>query len=263
MAGNGLLEGKVAAVTGASRSIGLAVARRYAEEGASVLIADIDAEGAEAAAAALVDAGGRAAAVHVDVTDDASVDAAVAACVETYGRVDIAVANAGILHLAPLTETEPAAWRRVIDVNLTGVFLTLRAFGARLVEQGEGGCLIATSSLFGVRGGRENVAYAATKFGVVGLVQCAAADLAPHGITVNAVAPGQVTTPMGEQLVADKASLRGVPPQQIRDEIDARIPLGRMASVEEIADGFVYLASPLARYVTGTTQLVDGGWMVG
>ena len=259
----GLLEGKVAAITGASRSIGLAVARRYAEEGASVVLADIDAPGAEAAAAELTDAGLQATAVHVDVTDPDSVDASVQASVDAYGRVDIAVANAGILHLAPLTETEPAAWQRVIDVNLTGVFLTLRAFGARLIEQGEGGCLIATSSLFGVRGGRENVAYAATKFGVVGLVQCAAADLAPHGITVNAVAPGQVVTPMGTQLVADKARLRDVPPQQIQDEIDARIPLGQMASVEEIADGFVYLASPLARYVTGTTQLVDGGWMVG
>jgi NAD(P)-dependent dehydrogenase (short-subunit alcohol dehydrogenase family) len=187
----------------------------------------------------------------------------VQASVGAYGRVDVAVANAGILHLAPLTETEPAAWQRVIDVNLTGVFLTLRAFATRLLEQGDGGTLIATSSLFGIRGGRENVAYAATKFGVVGLVQCAAADLAPHGITVNAVAPGQVVTPMGEQLVADKARLRGVAPQQIQDEIDARIPLGRMASIDEIADSFVYLASPLGRYVTGTTQLVDGGWMVG
>ena len=210
MAGHGLLDGKVAAITGASRSIGLSVARRYAEEGASVVLADIDAAGAEAAAAELTDAGLQATAVHVDVTDPDSVDASVQACVGAFGRVDIAVANAGILHLAPLTETEPAAWQRVIDVNLTGVFLTLRAFGARLIEQGEGGCLIATSSLFGVRGGRENVAYAATKFGVVGLVQCAAADLAPHAITVNAVAPGQVVTPMGEQLVADKARLRGV-----------------------------------------------------
>ena len=190
MAGHGLLEGKVAAITGASRSIGLSVARRYAEEGASVVLADIDAAGAETAAAELTDAGLQATAVHVDVTDPDSVDASLQACVGAFGRVDIAVANAGILHLAPLTETEPAAWQRVIDVNLTGVFLTLRAFGAQLIEQGEGGCLIATSSLFGVRGGRENVAYAATKFGVVGLVQCAAADLAPHAITVNAVAPG-------------------------------------------------------------------------
>ncbi|MEA2282505.1 MAG: galactitol 2-dehydrogenase [Solirubrobacteraceae bacterium] len=259
----GLLEGKVAAVTGASRSIGLAVAHRYAEEGASVVLADIDQAGAAAAAAEFAAAGLRATAVHVDVTNAASVDAAVQACVDAYGRVDVAVANAGVLHLAPLTETEPAAWQRVIDVNLTGVFLTLRAFARQLIDQGGGGSLIATSSLFGIRGGRENVAYAATKFGVVGLVQCAAADLAPHGITVNAVAPGQVVTPMGEQLVADKARLRGLPPQQIQDEIDARIPLGRMARVEEIADGFVYLASPLGRYVTGTTQLVDGGWMVG
>jgi NAD(P)-dependent dehydrogenase (short-subunit alcohol dehydrogenase family) len=263
VAGHGLLDGKVAAVTGASRSIGLAVARRYAEEGASVVLADIDTTGAEAAAAELTGDGLQATAVHVDVTDPESVDAAVQACLTVYGRVDIAVANAGILHLAPLTETEPAAWQRVIDVNLTGVFLTLRAFATQLLEQADGGCLIATSSLFGIRGGRENVAYAATKFGVVGLVQCAAADLAPHGITVNAVAPGQVVTPMGEQLVADKARLRGVEPQQIQDEIDGRIPLGRMASIDEIADAFVYLASPLGRYVTGTTQLVDGGWMVG
>jgi NAD(P)-dependent dehydrogenase (short-subunit alcohol dehydrogenase family) len=183
MAGHGLLEGKVAAVTGASRSIGLAVARRYAEQGASVVLADIDTTGAEAAAAELTGDGLQATAVHVDVTDPESVGAAVQACLAVYGRVDIAVANAGILHLAPLTETEPAAWQRVIDVNLTGVFLTLRAFATQLLEQADGGCLIATSSLFGIRGGRENVAYAATKFGVVGLVQCAASRTR-HGCAV-------------------------------------------------------------------------------
>jgi NAD(P)-dependent dehydrogenase (short-subunit alcohol dehydrogenase family) len=262
MAGHGLLEGQVAAITGASRSIGLAVAQRFAEEGAGVLLADVDFAGAEAAAAELTAAGHRAAAVEVDVTDAASVDGAVEACAEYFGRVDIAVANAGILHLAPLTEIEPAAWQRVIDVNLTGVFLTLRAFGARLLEQGQGGRLIATSSLFGVRGGRENVAYAAAKFGVVGIVQSAAADLAPHGITVNAVAPGQIRTPMGDQVVADKAALRGVAEAEILGEMTARIPLGRLGTIEETADAFVFLASPLARYVTGTTQLVDGGWMV-
>ena len=262
MAGHGLLDGKVAAVTGASRSIGLAVARRYAEEGASVVLADIDTTGAEAAAAELSGDGLQATAVHVDVTDPASVDAAVQACLAVYGRVDIAVANAGILHLAPLTETEPAAWQRVIDVNLTGAFVSLQAFAKAMIAGGEGGRLIATSSLFGVRGGRENVAYAASKFGVVGLVESAAADLAPYGITVNAVCPGQIRTPMGDQVVADKAELRGVKPESIVADMVSRIPIGRMGTVDEVADTYVYLASPLAQYVTGASLLVDGGWMV-
>ena len=258
----GLLEGRVAIVTGASRSIGLAVARRMAENGASAMLVDIDQAGVEDAANAIRDAGLNAAAFAADVTDEGAMENAVNACLKEFGRLDIGVANAGVLHLAPIVDTTKAQWQRVIDVNLTGAFVSLQAFAKAMIAGGEGGRLIATSSLFGVRGGRENVAYAASKFGVVGLVESAAADLAPYGITVNAVCPGQIRTPMGDQVVADKAELRGVKPESIVADMVSRIPIGRMGTVDEVADTYVYLASPLAQYVTGASLLVDGGWMV-
>ena len=203
-----------------------------------------------------------AAAFAADVTDEGAMENAVNACLKEFGRLDIGVANAGVLHLAPIVDTTKAQWQRVIDVNLTGAFVSLQAFAKAMIAGGEGGRLIATSSLFGVRGGRENVAYAASKFGVVGLVESAAADLAPYGITVNAVCPGQIRTPMGDQVVADKAELRGVKPESIVADMVSRIPIGRMGTVDEVADTYVYLASPLAQYVTGASLLVDGGWMV-
>lgn len=258
----GLLDGRVAIVTGASRSIGLAVARRMAESGAAAMLVDVDQAGVAAAAATLRKAGLNAAAFAADVTDEAAMENAVNACLKEFGRLDIGVANAGVLHLAPIVDTTKAQWQRVIDVNLTGAFVSLQAFAKAMIAAGEGGRLIATSSLFGVRGGRENVAYAASKFGVVGLVESAAADLAPYDITVNAVCPGQIRTPMGDQVVADKAELRGVAPESIVADMVSRIPIGRMGTVDEVADTYVYLASPLARYVTGASLLVDGGWMV-
>lgn len=250
-----LLAGSSAVITGGASGIGLAVARAFHSHGARVVLADVD--GARAAAAADELGDGRARAVAVDVTDAASVGAAA----DTID-VDIVVANAGILLLRTALDTEPDAWRRVLDVNLTGAFLTCQAFGRRLVERSRGGRIILTSSLFGVRGGAENAAYAASKFGMVGLAQCLAAELAPHAITVNAVAPGQVDTPMLDQLFADRAARTGTTPEAVRDRLLGHIPLGRLARPSEIADAFVFLASDLSTYVTGQTLVVDGGWQV-
>lgn len=258
-----LLEDKVAMVTGGADGIGLAVARRYAAEGARVVLADIRLEPAEQAAAALREAGHEALAVALDVADEDSTDAAVAACVESFGGLDVAVANAGVIHLAPVLELEPAQFRRVIDVNLTGAFLTCRAAARAMVAAGTPGRLILTSSLFGRRGGRENAAYAASKFGVVALAECLAADLAPHGVLVNAVCPGQIDTALLRDTVAQKAAARGDEGERIASDLLARIPLGRLGGTEEVADAFVFLASPLARYVTGDSLIVDGGWRVG
>jgi NAD(P)-dependent dehydrogenase (short-subunit alcohol dehydrogenase family) len=252
-----LLDGRVALITGAASGIGRAIAERFADVGARVAVADIDAAAADATAHAV---GG--VSLAVDVADEASVDAAVAACVAQLGRLDIAVANAGVLHLSRVVETDLGAWRRVLDVNLTGAFLTARAAARRLVAQGEGGRIILTSSLFGTRGGVENAAYSASKFGVVGLAECLAAELAPDGITVNAVCPGQVDTSMMQAFFHDRGALRRVDPDVVRDETVARIPAGRMASAAEVADVFVFLASPMAGYVTGQSLVVDGGMTV-
>ncbi len=255
----GLLEGKVAVVTGGARGIGLAVARRYAAEGAVVVIADVD---GGAAAAAAADLPGRAHGVRVDVTDEESVAALGDATVELAGRLDVVVANAGVLVQAPALETSLDHWRRALEVNLTGAFVTCRELGRRLVEQGEGGRVILSSSLFGLRGGRDNAAYSASKFGMIGLAQCLAAEWSGHGVLVNTVCPGQVDTPMLRSLFDTRAELRGTTPADEEGRMLARIPIGRLASPDEIADAYVFLASDLSRYVTGQAITVDGGYQV-
>lgn len=260
----GLLAGRVAVVTGGARGIGRAVARAFAEAGAAVAIADVD-EGAaaDAAEAEAAQTGARVGAVGVDVTSPASLEAAADSVERRLGPVGVLVANAGILHLAPVLETDPADFRRVLEVNLTGAFLSAKVFGARMVRAGGGGRIVFSSSLFGVRGGAENGAYSASKFGVVGLTQCLAAELAPHGILVNAVCPGQVRTDMMDRLVRDRSALTGRAPEQVEADLLAGVPLGRMAGTDEIADTYVYLASDLSRYVTGQSLVVDGGMRVG
>jgi NAD(P)-dependent dehydrogenase (short-subunit alcohol dehydrogenase family) len=257
-----LLAGRVAFVTGGARGIGLGVARGLASEGAAVMVADIDATACEAAADELRSAGAQAEAVGVDVTDEASLRSAADSCLARFGRIDAVIANAGIAPLAPLLDTRAADFRRTIEVNLTGTFLTLREFGRRLVDQGQGGSMVVSSSLFGLRGGRENTAYSASKFGVIGVVQCAAAELAEHDIVVNAVCPGQVNTALMDKLCDERAALSGRTPGDVRAAMTSGVPLGRFAEIDELAHTYVFLASPMARYTTGQSLVVDGGMQV-
>ena len=159
-------------------------------------------------------------------------------------------------------ETDLADWRRVIDVNLTGAFITAKVFARHLIEQGEGGRVILTSSLVGTRGGAENSAYSASKFGMIGLAQCLAAELAPHQILVNCVCPGQIDTDMIRQLFRDRAVNRGATEAEVRESMESSIPVGYLGSLDELAGTYVYLASDLGRYVTGQAIVVDGGWKV-
>ena len=257
-----LLDGRTAVVTGAARGIGRTVAERYLAAGASVALADVAA--AEATAAELDGRHpGKVLGVTADVTDPASVQELRRQVVELFGGVDVVVANAGILLLKPALEIGLDEWRRVLDVNLTGAFVTCQELGKQLVEQGRGGRIILSSSLFGLRGGKENAAYSASKFGMIGLMQCLAAELAPQAITVNAVCPGQVDTPMMQQLFADRAALSGRTPSDVEGDVLSTIPLRRLASPDEIADVYVYLASSLSSYVTAQSLVVDGGCQVG
>ncbi len=258
-----LLAERTAFITGGARGIGRALVERFAEEGARVLCGDVAGDAAEATASELRDRGLSVRATTVDVTDPESVEAAANACEREFGVADVLVANAGILLLEPVLEMKLEQWRRVLDVNLTGAFLCCRAFGGRMVTAGAAGSILVTSSLFGTRGGRDNGAYSASKFGVIGLVESLAAELAPHEILVNAVCPGQVDTEMMQQLFRDRADPRRTTAREIEATMLEQIPIGRMAKPAEIADAFVFLASPLARYVTGQHVVVDGGSSVG
>ena len=259
-----LLAGKAAFITGGAQGIGLAVARAFVAQGARVTIADIAPEALDAARDALETAApGRVEAIRLDVTDEAATERAADEAMAAHGRIDIVVPNAGILVLKPVVDTELAEWRRVLDVNLTGAFVTARAFARRLIAGGEGGRIVLTSSLFGLRGGVENGAYSASKFGMIGLMECLAAELAPHGVLVNCVCPGQMDTAMIRQLFRDRAALKGTTEAAVHDALAARIPVGHLGPLDDLAGTYVYLASDLSRYVTGQSIVVDGGWQVG
>ena len=259
-----LLQGKVALVTGGVGAIGHAVARAYLRHGAQVALADLD-EGACQKAAALLaeetDAG--VIGVGVDVTDKAALEAAAATIEASLGPVTVVTVNAGILLAQGALEMGQGEWERVLQVNLTGSLLTAQVFGQRLQSAGRPGSVIFTSSLFGLRGGRGNAAYSASKFGIIGLAQTMAAELAPHGIRVNSVCPGQIQSEMMEGLFERRAQDAGTSVADERAKFLQRIPMGRMGSADEVADAFVYLASDLSSYVTGHALLVDGGWQVG
>ena len=259
---NGLLKGKTAIVTGAARGIGLAVTGAYLAQGANVVMADVLADELEAAAAKL-QAPDRIMTAVLDVTDEAGTEQLAEAAASRFGSVDIVVPNAGILVLKHAVDIELAEWRRVVDINLTGAFITAKIFGRRLIGQGTGGRIIFTSSLFGLRGGKENAAYSAAKFGMIGLAQSMAAELAGHGILVNSVCPGQMETDMIAKLFADRAALTGTTAAAVRGALEGRIPVGHLGTMDELAGTYVWLASHLSRYVTGQSITVDGGWQVG
>jgi NAD(P)-dependent dehydrogenase (short-subunit alcohol dehydrogenase family) len=261
-----LLSDTTAFITGGGRGIGLEVARRFLTHGAAVALADIDDDALAQAQSALVDGGAdpeKVTAVLVDVTDPASVEQAADQAEAALGAVTCVVPNAGILHLAPALDLDLDAWRRVLEVNLTGAFVTAQVLGRRLRDRNAGGSVIFTASLFAVRGGRDNAAYSASKFGMLGLMECLAAELAPLGVTVNAVCPGQIHTAMMEKLSIDRAAQYGITPDAVLDSLRSTIPMGRLGEPGEIADTYVYLASPLARYTTGQALIVDGGIRVG
>ena len=254
------LEGKVAFITGGAKGIGLAVAQALISCGARVMLADVESDLASQRAEEL---GMNAASTGLDVRDEAATEAALKATLECFGRVDIVIPNAGILLLKHAVDLSAAEFRSVLDVNLTGAFITASVFSRHLIEQGNGGRLVLTSSLFGLRGGKENSAYSASKFGMIGLMQCLAAELAQYDILVNCVCPGQMDTGMIRQLFRDRAEITGTTEMEVHKSLVDRIPLGHLGSLDKLAGTYVYLASPLSQYVTGQSITVDGGWQLG
>jgi len=255
------LTGKTAIVTGGAAGIGQGISRRLAEAGASVLIADIDGEGAKLAAKELSEAGYRAAGTTADVGDEFDVRDVIDEAVRLFGGVDILVNNAGIYPNVPLAELEPGTFDRVVAVNLRGVYLFTKFASELMKKQGHGGRIINVTSIDALHPSMIGLAaYDATKHGVWGFTKNAAAELTPFGILVNAVAPGGVLTPGTQNMTAGPAEgAGGADAEAMQAAFLAKIPMRRMGEPDEIGKVVLFLASDMASYMTGSQVVVDGG----
>ncbi|MGI8933941.1 MAG: 3-oxoacyl-[acyl-carrier-protein] reductase [Phormidesmis sp.] len=246
----GALTDKVAIITGASRGIGKAAAMALAQAGAKVVVNYArSSDAADAVVAAISEAGSEALALQADVSKADQVDAMVKATMDKFGRIDVLVNNAGITRDTLLLRMKPEDWQAVIDLNLTGVFLCTRAVSKIMLKQ-RSGRIINISSVAGLMGNPGQANYSAAKAGVIGFTKTIAKELAPRGITANAVAPGFIATDMTEDL-------------KNTEEILKYIPLGRYGQPEEVAGLIRFLAAdPAAAYITGQVMNVDGGMVM-
>jgi galactitol 2-dehydrogenase len=253
------LAGKSALITGAARGIGAAFARAYVAEGATVAIGDIAMERAEATAAEIGDG---AYAVRLDVTDQASIDGAVAAVVERTGKIDILINNAALFDLAPIVEITRESYERLFRINVAGTLFTLQAAARQMIAQGHGGRIINMASQAGRRGEALVGVYCATKAAVISLTQSAGLDLIRHRINVNAIAPGVVEGEHWEGVDALFARYENRPLGEKKRLVGEAVPYGRMGRAEDLTGMAVFLASAEADYIVAQTYNVDGGqWM--
>ncbi|WP_269585847.1 L-iditol 2-dehydrogenase [Roseibium sp. Sym1] len=253
------LSGKSALITGAARGIGKAFAVRYAAEGARVAIGDINLAGAEAAAAEI---GPNAYAVRLDVTDQASIDAAIASVEQETGGLDILVNNAALFDLAPIVEITRDSFNRLFEINVGGTLFMMQAAAKSMIKRGQGGKIVNMASQAGRRGEALVGVYCATKAAVISLTQSAGLDLIKHGINVNAIAPGVVDGEHWDGVDALFARHEGLQPGEKKAAVGAAVPYGRMGTADDLAGMAVFLATSEADYIVAQTYNVDGGnWM--
>ncbi|MGH6858912.1 MAG: L-iditol 2-dehydrogenase [Phyllobacterium sp.] len=254
------LAGKTAFITGSARGIGRSFAQAYLREGAArVVIADIDLDRARETAAAL---GGKAHAVALDVTSQPSIDAAVKETVDRFGGIDILVNNAALFDLAPIVDITRESYDRLFAVNFSGTLFTLQAVARTMIERGKGGKIINMASQAGRRGEPLVAIYCATKAAVISLTQSAGLNLIAHGINVNAIAPGVVDGEHWEGVDALFARYEDRPLGEKKRLVGEAVPLGRMATADDLTGMAIFLASSESDYVVAQTYNVDGGnWM--
>ncbi len=241
-------------ITGGGSGIGRETANEFAKEGGIVALSDIDGKAAERAAEEINKAGGRAHAFTLDTTDPKAVQATFDAIERRLGRMNVLVNSAGIREIKPIIELSHEEWSRVINVNLTGVFLTSQAFIQRLVKSGKGGAIVNLASTLGVTATPNRPAYTASKHGVVGLTKEMGLELGTTGIRVNAVGPGVTRTALTERYFQDP---------DMAETVKSIHAMHRWGEAREIARAILFLASDDASFITGTTLIVDGGWTAG
>jgi sorbitol-6-phosphate 2-dehydrogenase len=255
------LSDKIAIVTGGAQGLGRALCLRLAQEGAHVVVADLNGEQAQITAQEIADeTGRRTLAVTVDVSDEAQVEAMVQRTVDEFGRLDILVANAGILFAGPVEEFPADRWRTVIDVNLVGYFLCAK-HAARVMKAQGGGAIVQINSKSGKKGSYKNSAYAASKFGGIGFTQSIALELAEFGVRVNAVCPGNLLdSPLWvNSLYKQYAAKLGITEEEVRQHYIDQVPMKRGCTYDDVANLVVFLASDQSSYMTGQAINVTGG----
>ncbi|MBU2495186.1 MAG: sorbitol-6-phosphate dehydrogenase [Candidatus Omnitrophica bacterium] len=254
------LNNKIAIVTGAAQGLGEHLAQRLVKEGASVALWDISDTVLKTAEKIAAEFPGRASGYVVNVTQEKEVDDTTQNVVKKYGRLDIMVANAGIVRAYEITDFPLADWQQTIEVNLTGYFLCARA-AARIMKEQKSGVIIEINSKSGKKGSYKNCAYAASKFGGLGLTQSIALDLAPNGVRVNAVCPGNLLdSPLWVNNLYDQYAKKwGISKEEVRKKYIDQVPLGRTCTYEDVANAVVFLAGEQSSYITGQAINVTGG----